>query len=100
MSSQSITNQFIGIGLPDRENAANGKISVNNRATIKRIKSNNISLSFSNNFIDRSLLTGKGLYLRIKFEMLLNNLITVNILVELSVTKQILSFKDNNRGMS
>jgi len=99
LSPEGVSNELVRVGFPDRKDASDGKVGINNWTSIKWIEGNHISLSFSDDFIDRSFFTGKGFDLWVFFQMFLNHFITMNILMELCISKKVLSFQYYNGGV-
>jgi hypothetical protein len=100
LRSQSVSNQLVRICFPDREDAANCEVSVNNRTAVQRVKGHHVSLSLPDNLINRSLLTSKGLHFWIFPEVSFDDLIAVDVLMELGISEEILRFQDDDGRMS
>ena len=87
LSSELLTDEFLLCCSPDRKNAADREVGVDDGASVERIESDVETVSFSNNFQMRTFLTGEAFNDLIFFEMSLNDLITLDILMELFITK-------------
>lgn len=74
-------DQFSLIYLPNGENASNGKVCVNNWASVKGVKGDHIAIALTDLDVGWSFLAGEGLHKFVVSEMFLNNLIAVDILV-------------------
>lgn len=87
--SEFVSDEPVGSGLPDGEDASNGEVGVDNGAAIERIIGDDIPFTLSKNLIFWFLLTGKPLDQRILSEMLLNDSITLHILMQLLISKRV-----------
>lgn len=97
--SECLSHKVAGVSPPDREDAANCEVSIDDRAAIQRIISDHKPFSFSDLLIVRSFLTGEGLDQSIPLEMLLYNLIALDILMQLLIPKQIGGLHHNHWRM-
>jgi hypothetical protein len=87
LGSNFLSNQLLLCGSPNREYAADRKVSVNDGAAVKGIKSDVETLALTDDFKVRSLLACKPFDFGVLLEVLLNDLITLDILMELLVSE-------------
>lgn len=87
--SEFVSDESVGSGLPDGEDASDGEVGVDNGAAIERIIGDDIPFTLSKNLILRFFLTGESLDQRILSEMLLNDSIALHILMQLLVSKRV-----------
>ena len=87
MGSNFLSNQLLLCGSPNREYAADRKVSVNDGAAVKGIKSDVEALALTDYFEVRPFFAGEPFYFGILLEVLLNDFIALDILMELLVSE-------------
>ena len=87
MISELLSNQLLLSCPPNGENASDGEVCVNDGASVKWVVSDVEAIALANGFKMRSLLACEPLDFGVLLEVLLDDLITLDILMELLVAK-------------
>lgn len=96
-----LSDKLLFSSWPDGKDASNSEVINNNWTSIQWVESYIIAFALSVEFFQfRSLFTSKTFNEWVLFQMLFNDLISMNILLELSVTKFVSWLKNYDRRMS
>jgi hypothetical protein len=86
--------------LPDGKDAPDGKVSVHDRASVERVEGDYVAISLADLNVFRSFLTGKGFDQGVRPEVFFNDVVAVDVLEELLVSKVIGGFQLKDGGVS
>jgi hypothetical protein len=88
------SDEVVRVVLPDGEDAADGKVSIDDGAAIEGVICHHVSFALSDRMVDRPLLAGKSLHQWIGTQVFLHDLIALHVLVQLLVSELIHGFQN------
>lgn len=97
LGTDLFTNQFFLSPWPDGENTSDSEVVDHNRASIQRIEGDVVTFSLTVKLFQlRSLLAGEPLDQRVFLEVLFDDLVSMNVLLQLSVTELVGRLKNDD----